>query len=333
MDVATAQARWTRLVGIALSFLLGVFAASPPGANGAVGDCAFGAGWAAPDRALAGQVIALVNQHRAALGLAQVAVSPTLSAAAEWKSGHMNALGYLGHGDLDYPVVGQLRSPGERIAACLYPNPGWGENVAYGQRSPQEVMNVWLASPGHRANIEGATFRTIGVGVTPKLNSFFWTQDFGPVSDAGAAPPPGAWAAPPPSMAQPSKPSAAGPPPAASQPSSAAVTAGALRVSKVSVRWRALKSGTTLPAELVALEAGPTPTQGLSLTCRAKVSRRALRVVRRQLTRTPNGVLARCAWRVPHWTSGQRLQGAVTVGYVGGAANGKVAARLPRVIG
>jgi uncharacterized protein YkwD len=52
--------------------------------------------------------------------------------------------------------------------------------VAYGQRTPAEVMDAWMNSPGHRANILNCQFKEIGVGVVPDSNGrLYWTQDFG----------------------------------------------------------------------------------------------------------------------------------------------------------
>ena len=61
---------------------------------------------------------------------------------------------------------------------------GWGENIAYGYASPDAVMAGWLNSPGHRANIENASFRAIGIGVVRASNgTYYWTQNFGTLAD------------------------------------------------------------------------------------------------------------------------------------------------------
>jgi uncharacterized protein YkwD len=54
-----------------------------------------------------------------------------------------------------------------------------GENIAYGQRTPEEVMNAWMNSSGHRANILNPSYNQIGVGVAKSANgTFYWTQEF-----------------------------------------------------------------------------------------------------------------------------------------------------------
>ena len=53
-----------------------------------------------------------------------------------------------------------------------------GENIAYGQRSPEEVMTGWMNSEGHRANILNSNFTSIGVGVYKSGNTLYWVQLF-----------------------------------------------------------------------------------------------------------------------------------------------------------
>ena len=54
-----------------------------------------------------------------------------------------------------------------------------GENIAYGQNSPEDVMNSWMNSSGHRANILNAEFEEIGVGCYVKGSRKYWVQLFG----------------------------------------------------------------------------------------------------------------------------------------------------------
>ena len=51
-----------------------------------------------------------------------------------------------------------------------------GENIAYGQRTPQAVVNAWMNSSGHRANILNSSYTQIGVGYVASGN--YWTQMF-----------------------------------------------------------------------------------------------------------------------------------------------------------
>src|SRR5581483_8170635 len=156
----------------------------------AVGNCSPDPSWGTLSSTFAGQVVQLVNQHRQAMGLPTLGISPTLTAAGQWKSLHMAGYGYMAHDDPAPPVA---RTVSQRLEACGYPigTVGWGENIAYGYSTPQDVMNAWLNSPGHRANIENPSYRAIGVGVARASNGYwFWTQDFGTLLDSGTPPPP-----------------------------------------------------------------------------------------------------------------------------------------------
>jgi uncharacterized protein YkwD/chitodextrinase len=150
-----------------------------------IGDCNPGAAWPANNQSFADQVVALVNQHRAAMGLVQLKVSPTLTAAAVWKARHMAYYGYMQHDDPAPPIA---RLWYQRVQACGYTGGGMGENIAYGYPTPQDVMNGWLNSPGHKANIENASYRVIGVGAAG--STVYWAQDFGTTDDSGSVTPP-----------------------------------------------------------------------------------------------------------------------------------------------
>ena len=69
---------------------------------------------------------------------------------------------------------------GERIKSAGYDWTTYGENVAYGQETPAEVMGVWLRSPGHRRNIKSGAFNEIGIGVATSANGdLYWCVTFG----------------------------------------------------------------------------------------------------------------------------------------------------------
>lgn len=211
------QTRLTRpLLLLVLAAVLLLAAAGGRGSATAagVGDCTPGSDWGTVRSDLAAEVVSLVNQHRAGLGLGGLAESATLTAAAVWKARHMAYYGYLSHNDPAPPVA---RSVGDRLAACGYTSGGWGENIAYGQRSAASVMQAWLGSAGHRTNIEQSSFRAIGVGVATAANGTpHWAQAFGAVADGAAPPPPppAPPSTPPPPPAQPRTP----PPPPVTPP-------------------------------------------------------------------------------------------------------------------
>lgn len=55
----------------------------------------------------------------------------------------------------------------------------YGENIAFGQSSPEEVMNSWMNSQGHRENIMDSSYRSIGIGCFQCKRGVFWVQVFG----------------------------------------------------------------------------------------------------------------------------------------------------------
>ena len=162
---------------------------TPAPASAVVGNCTPGSDWGTLRQDLAVRVVELVNQHRAARGLSQLTVTTPLTNAAIWKSRHMAKYVYMAHADPAPPVA---RSVGDRLLACGYPasSAGWGENIAYGYTSADAVMQGWLNSPGHRANIENPSYRAIGVGAAASSTGrLYWTQEFG-TSTSGSTPPP-----------------------------------------------------------------------------------------------------------------------------------------------
>jgi hypothetical protein len=96
---------------------------------------------------------------------------------------------YMQHDD---PAPPAARTWYDRVLTCGYsPNAGAGENIAYGYQTPDAVMNAWMNSAGHRANILNGSYRAIGIGVAASASGLlYWTQDFGTVDDSGSTTPP-----------------------------------------------------------------------------------------------------------------------------------------------
>ena len=82
----------------------------------------------------------------------------------------MSLNNYFSHTNLDG------ESPGDRVDLAEYNWSRWGENIAAGQVSPQHVVDAWMNSDGHCANIMSPNFTEIGVGFH-EVN--YWTQVFG----------------------------------------------------------------------------------------------------------------------------------------------------------
>ncbi|MFJ3306349.1 sigma-70 family RNA polymerase sigma factor [Streptomyces sp. NPDC086549] len=119
------------------------------------------------------QVIALVNKERASAGCGPVTDNAQLRDAAQKHSDDMAARNFFDHTNPDGD------GPGERITAAGYRWSTFGENIAKGQQSPESVMDSWMNSPGHRANILNCSFKELGVGVHNGSGGPWWTQDFG----------------------------------------------------------------------------------------------------------------------------------------------------------
>ncbi|MER5521608.1 CAP domain-containing protein [Streptomyces sp. NPDC002763] len=117
------------------------------------------------------RIVELVNAERSKVGCSALTLNKTLSKVAQAHSEDMALHQNMSHSGSDGS------SPGDRITSAGYTWSAYGENVAYGYASPEQVMAGWMASPGHKANILNCTFKEIGVGLA-QPNSY-WTQDFG----------------------------------------------------------------------------------------------------------------------------------------------------------
>jgi uncharacterized protein YkwD len=181
-----------------------------PSALGATASCTPGATWPGTNASYAQQVVTLVNQRRASLGLGALSVDASLSDSAVWKARHMANYGYFAHDDPAPPIA---RDPFTRMLNCGYAGGGvLGENIAAGQPTPSDVMAAWIASAGHRANLDDPSFRSIGVGVAiGGPYGIYWVQDFASGAATGGAPPPPP-APPPPASPPPPPPTPPSPP-------------------------------------------------------------------------------------------------------------------------
>ncbi|MFD7785199.1 CAP domain-containing protein [Streptomyces nojiriensis] len=117
------------------------------------------------------QVLALVNQERAAAGCQAVSLNAKLTKAAQDHSADMASHSNMSHTGSDGS------DPGARITRAGYTWSTYGENVAYGYSTPAKVMEGWMNSQGHRENILNCSFKEIGIGLAQP--GYYWTQDFG----------------------------------------------------------------------------------------------------------------------------------------------------------
>ena len=142
--------------------------------------CAAVSTWTQGSVEFEAEVLRLVNINRAAgadcgstgsfdpaPGLVENAA---LRCAARNHSLDMATRNFFGHTNLDGD------GPRERMDSAGYDGFAWGENIAFGQTSPAQVVDGWMHSSGHCANIMSPLFTEIGIGHHPTNQ---WTQAFG----------------------------------------------------------------------------------------------------------------------------------------------------------
>ncbi|MDY3791482.1 MAG: CAP domain-containing protein [Oscillospiraceae bacterium] len=111
------------------------------------------------------EVIRLINEERAAAGKSALKKNDELCKNAQLRAGEIS--GYFSH----------TRPDGtECFTAITVPYGYAGENIAMGQRDPEEVMDCWMNSSGHKKNILSSNYTSVGVGYDPSTNS--WVQIF-----------------------------------------------------------------------------------------------------------------------------------------------------------
>ncbi len=118
----------------------------------------------------AAQVVSLVNAERAKQGLSALTIDTKVQQAAQTRAGELKT------------SFAHTRPNGASCFTALteasvsYSRAG--ENIAYGQSTPEAVVQAWMNSSGHRANILSSSFTTIGVGYTVVNGTAYWAQLF-----------------------------------------------------------------------------------------------------------------------------------------------------------
>jgi len=118
------------------------------------------------------EVFMLVNHERMKNGLKPLALNADLSLLARKKSKDMLDKNYFDHKS---PAYG---SPADMLSKAGFKWKNVGENIAFGQKTAAEVMEAWMKSPGHRANILNTNYEQIGIGFVQEKGSLLWTQHF-----------------------------------------------------------------------------------------------------------------------------------------------------------
>ena len=136
-------------------------------------------------------VLCLLNQERTRRGLPRLRMNERLSLAADRHSRDMVRRGFFSHDSLGgASFVDRIRRTGYLSSARSWTV---GENLAWGtgnRGTPAQILNAWMRSPGHRANILSSRFREVGIGVSEGvpvdlrslrvgLGAATYTTDFG----------------------------------------------------------------------------------------------------------------------------------------------------------
>lgn len=127
----------------------------------------------APLKSLEAEVTRLINIERTKRGLPALTTNWELARVARYKSQDMINKKYFSHTS---PTYG---SPFHMMETFGLKFSSAGENIAYGQKTPQQVVTAWMNSPGHRANILSPSYTQTGVGAAKKSDgTLYWTQMF-----------------------------------------------------------------------------------------------------------------------------------------------------------
>jgi uncharacterized protein YkwD len=118
------------------------------------------------------ELFVLVNEERIKNKLNPFSLNVNLSLLARKKSEDMIINQYFDHIS---PTYG---NPTEMLESGGFPWTYAGENIATGQSSANKVLDDWMSSPGHRANILNANFEQMGIGLVQRNGSTLWTQLF-----------------------------------------------------------------------------------------------------------------------------------------------------------
>ncbi|WP_435971643.1 CAP domain-containing protein [Streptomyces sp. Qhu_M48] len=118
-------------------------------------------------------VVALANAEREKSGCGPLRAEGRLRAAAQGHADDMAARDYYEHADPEG------RDAGDRMSGAGYDWSSWAENIHRGPKTPARVMEDWMGSPGHRANILNCSFEDVGVGVALTSDGPWWVQNFG----------------------------------------------------------------------------------------------------------------------------------------------------------
>ena len=124
------------------------------------------------EKSMADEVLGLVNSQRILAGLVPVLSDSKLVTAATNHAIDMDTRNFFDHVNPDgHDAMWRIQHTGAAFSS-------YGENIAQGQTTSNEVMSWWMASDGHKANILNPNFTKIGIAVHLGTDGPFWVQDF-----------------------------------------------------------------------------------------------------------------------------------------------------------
>ena len=127
------------------------------------------------DATFEARVVKLTNDNRVNNGCAAARTEAKLTTAARAHSVDMATRNYFSHTSKDGSTF-LVRSKRAGYTTAI------GENIAWGYRTPEQVVTAWMKSPGHKANILNCKAKSVGVGLAKKADGTpYWTQMFGSV--------------------------------------------------------------------------------------------------------------------------------------------------------
>jgi uncharacterized protein YkwD len=136
------------------------------------------------------EVVELLNQERAKVGLPRLVIDMRLMESVRRHSTDMATNNFFSHTGSDGS------SPFDRISEAGYSMRSAGENIAGGYRTAEAAVQGWMNSDGHRANILNSSYEHIGVGYIYGENAsygHYWTTNFGSTNDTVQSPPNACW--------------------------------------------------------------------------------------------------------------------------------------------
>ncbi len=121
-----------------------------------------------PDGDFKKRLLELHNNYRENRKITPLNLDVLLDNAAQGHSEWMYETGRMSHNQ-------NGKDPGDRMTEAGYKWSTYGENIAAGYETPEDVFDGWLSSPGHRSNIVRSSYKDVGFGIAGK----YWTVNFG----------------------------------------------------------------------------------------------------------------------------------------------------------